>query len=155
MMPRTLLMRCDAVRRACLARGPWRSATTSFMRWKVRLISRSGTNSTSTRPVRAPGSTGLLDDEGGLGDLLRAAFDLYALEDDPEDALDVASKGEPEQRIPRCTRRLTFIHRDENDRERHVCYRALQHQNAIAFQARLRAALTASGISTRIPDRSC
>jgi hypothetical protein len=84
---------------------------------------------------------------------LRAAFDLYALEDNPEDALDVASKGEPEQRIPPLHGRLTFIHRDENDRERHVCYRALQHQNAIAFQARLRAALTASGISTRIPDR--
>ncbi|SFI46178.1 ATP-binding protein [Methylobacterium brachiatum] len=153
MMPRTLLMRCDAVRRACLARGTVEVCHdllhTETGQAKAPLENEFDLDAARTRA----GIDGLLDDEGGLGDLLRAAFDLYALEDDPEDALDVASKGEPEQRIPPLHGRLTFIHRDENDRERHVCYRALQHQNAIAFQARLRAALTASGISTRIPDR--
>ncbi|KNY19525.1 ATP-binding protein [Methylobacterium sp. ARG-1] len=153
MMPRTLLMRCDAVRRACLARGTVDVCHDLVHPGDKQVDPATGNEFDLDAARTRAALDGLLDDEGGLGDLLRAAFDLYALEDDPEDALDVASKGEPEQRIPPLHGRLTFIHRDENDRERHVCYRALQHQNAIAFQARLRAALTASGISTRIPDR--
>lgn len=154
MMPRTLLMRCDAFRRRCLAEGA---------------VSVCDSLGTAAPPPEAPPEeagfdlaaacraadiAGIRGDEDTwLGQLLRDTFDLYALEDDPDDTLDVASKGEPDQRIPPLHGRLIYIHRDENDRERHVCYRALQHQNAIAFQARLRAALTASGISARIPDR--
>lgn len=155
MTPRVLLMRCDAFRRRCLADG---TAT---------VCDSLGTPSTAATPPKAEKDFDLAaacaradiagirsDEDGWLGQVLRDAFDLYALEDDPDDALDVASKGEPDQKIPPLHGRLIFIHRDENDRERHVCYRALQHQNAIAFQARLRAALTASGISARIPDRA-
>ncbi|CAM2768686.1 helicase HerA domain-containing protein [Methylobacterium mesophilicum] len=154
MMPRTLLMRCDAFRRHCLAEGA---------------VSVCDSLGTAAPPPEAPPEeagfdlaaacraadiAGIRSDEDTwLGQLLRDTFDLYALEDDPDDTLDVASKGEADQRIPPLHGRLIYIHRDENDRERHVCYRALQHQNAIAFQARLRAALTASGISARIPDR--
>ncbi|MDP4025210.1 ATP-binding protein [Methylobacterium sp. NEAU 140] len=154
MMPRTLLMRCDAFRRACLARGAAEAChdLSSADPGPSPALTQDEFDLAAAR--RAADIGGLLDeDEGGLGELLRAAFNFYAVEDDPEDALDVASKGEPEQKIPPLHGRLTFIYRDENDRERHVCYRALQHRNAIAFQARLRAALTASGISTRIPDR--
>ncbi len=154
MMPRTLLMRCDAFRRQCLASGDVSVCES--------LVDKPG----SVAPPPPPAEFNLAaaaaqadiagirsDEDTWLGQLLRDTFDLYALEDDPDDDLDVASKGEPNQRIPPLHGRLIFIHREENDRERHVCYRALQHQNAIAFQARLRAALTASGISTRIPDR--
>ncbi|MEE8627721.1 MULTISPECIES: ATP-binding protein [Methylobacterium] len=151
--PRTLLMRCDAFRRACLAEGavvPCRDLTGQAPE----------RHEPAAPPFeldaarRAADLSGILDDEeAGLGELLRAAFDLYALEDDPHDAIDVVSKGEPEQRLPPLHGRLTFLHRDENDRERHVCYRALLQTHPIAFQARLRAALTASGISTRIPGR--
>ncbi|UHC13897.1 ATP-binding protein [Methylobacterium currus] len=154
MRPRTLLMNCDAFRRACLADG-------------VVTVCDSLTGS-DPKPELGPSPTiidldaarrdadlsGILDDEdAGLGEVLRTAFDLYALEDDPHDAIDVVSKGEPEQRLPPLHGRLTFLHRDENDRERHVCYRALLQQHPIAFQARLRAALTASGISAKIPGR--
>ncbi len=154
MRPRTLLMRCDAFRRGCLAEG-------------IVTVCDDLTGKASGTPAAKPASdfdldaarrnadiSGILDDEdAGLGELLRAAFDLYALEDDPHDAIDVVSKGEPEQRLPPLHGRLTFLHRDENDRERHVCYRALLQQHPIAFQARLRAALTASGISAKIPGR--
>ncbi|MGE8131813.1 helicase HerA domain-containing protein [Methylobacterium sp. NPDC080182] len=155
MMPRTLLMRCDAFRRSCLAEGA------------VSICDSLGTASPPQEGLpqdvgfdlaaacREADIAGIRSDEDTwLGQLLRDTFDLYALEDDPDDTLDVASKGEPDQRIPPLHGRLIYIHRNENDRERHVCYRALQHQNAIAFQARLRAALTASGISARIPDRA-
>ena len=154
MMPRSLLMKCDAFRRRCLASGEASVCQSLVDKVAVRVQ--------PPRPVGfdLPAAAGKADiagirgdDDTWLGQLLRDAFDLYALEDDPDDDLDVASKGEPDQKIPPLHGRLIFIHREENDRERHVCYRALQHQNAIAFQARLRAALTASGISTRISDR--
>ena len=154
MMPRTLLMRCDAFRRQCLASGEVSVCES--------LVDKSGYVAALSPAIEFDLSTAAAqadivgirrDDDTWLGELLRDTFDLYALEDDPDDDLDVASKGEPDQRIPPLHGRLIFIHREENDRERHVCYRALQHQNAIAFQARLKAALTASGISTRIPDR--
>ncbi|TGD95889.1 ATP-binding protein [Methylobacterium nonmethylotrophicum] len=155
MRPRTLLMRCDAFRRDCLGNG------------RVTVCDDLTHGSPVVIPPPEPeiefdldkarrnaDLSGILDDEdAGLGELLRAAFDLYALEDDPHDAIDVVSKGEPEQKLPPLHGRLTFLHRDENDRERHVCYRALLQQHPIAFQARLRAALTASGISAKIPGR--
>ncbi|AWN52644.1 ATP-binding protein [Methylobacterium sp. 17Sr1-1] len=154
MRPRTLLMRCDAFRRDCLAEG-----TVAVCDNLIESNSGSGPT-VVTDPFdleearRNADITGILDDEdAGLGELLRTAFDLYALEDDPHDAVDVVSKGEPEQRLPPLHGRLTFLHRDENDRERHVCYRALLQPHPIAFQARLRAALTASGISAKIPGR--
>jgi hypothetical protein len=154
MRPRTLLMRCDAFRRDCLADGTVTVCDDLTGR---------DTGIQTPAPVpdfdldearRNADISGILDDEdAGLGELLRTAFDLYALEDDPHDAIDVVSKGEPEQKLPPLHGRLTFLHRDENDRERHVCYRALLQVHPIAFQARLRAALTASGISARIPGR--
>ncbi|GJE61008.1 helicase HerA domain-containing protein [Methylobacterium trifolii] len=154
MMPRTLLMRCDAFRRQCLAADAITVCDT-LIRVAVPSLSEPPPSEFDLDAAcRDADITQIRSDEDiWLGQLLRDAFDLYALEDDPDDALEVASKGEPDQKIPPLHGRLIFIHRDENDRERHVCYRALQHQNAIAFQARLRAALTASGISARIPDR--
>ncbi|WP_232630203.1 ATP-binding protein [Methylobacterium sp. Leaf118] len=153
MMPRTILMRCDAFRRDCLARGE-ATECPSLIETTPPKSGPKVENFDLAAEKRAVAIDGLLaDDENTLGEVLRAAFDLYAVEDDPDDAIDIASKGEPEQKIPPLHGRLTFIHRNENDRERHVCYRALPQQNAIAFQARLRAALTASGISTRIPGR--
>ncbi|MFG5119881.1 helicase HerA domain-containing protein [Methylorubrum sp. POS3] len=155
MMPRTLLMRCDAFRRRCLAAG-----TVSICNSLVETAGAAAPPPPTAEfdlaaaCERADIAHIRSDEDHWLGQVLRDAFDLYALEDDPDDALDVASKGEPDQKIPPLHGRLIFIHRDQNDRERHVCYRALQHQNAIAFQARLRAALTASGISARIPDRA-
>ncbi|MCJ2038586.1 DUF87 domain-containing protein [Methylobacterium sp. J-059] len=154
MMPRTILMRCDAFRRACLAEG--RVSLCDDLTGRIEKVDRDTSETLfNLAGAKARAEIGdLLDGEDdALAEVLRAAFDLYALEDDPDDALDVASKGEPEQRIPPLHGRLTLTHRDENDRERHVCYRALLHQNAIAFQARLRAALTASGISARMPGR--
>ena len=92
-------------------------------------------------------------DDSALGQLLVDAFDLYVRQLDPDEDVDVESKADPAKKIPPLHGRLTFTYHRENDRERHFCFRALEHTNAVAFQARLRAALTASGISSRIPDR--
>ncbi len=154
-MPRLLLMRCDAFRRDCLARGK-----------VVECPSLLGDTQTSPPPPidsegfnleaakhRAEIPDASAVEDAPLGRLLRDAFDLYALETPPREDTDVASKGDPEQRIPPLHGRLTFTYHTENDRERHVCYRALPQTNAIAFGARLRAALTSSGISAKIAGR--
>ncbi|SFU62794.1 AAA-like domain-containing protein [Methylobacterium sp. 174MFSha1.1] len=154
MRPRTLLMRCDAFRRDCLTGGAVTICNDLTDALPKPLADNPFSDFDLDAARRTADITGILDDEdAGLGELLRTAFDLYALEDDPHDAIDVVSKGEPEQKLPPLHGRLTFLHRDENDRERHVCYRALLQPHPIAFQARLRAALTASGISSRIPGR--
>ncbi len=154
MRPRTLLMRCDAFRRDCLANGSV-TVCNDLIEPNNNSGKKGGSGPFDLEDARRKADiSDILDDEdAGLGELLRAAFDLYALEDDPHDAIDVVSKGEPEQKLPPLHGRLTFLHRDENDRERHVCYRALLQPHPIAFQARLRAALTASGISSKIPGR--
>ncbi|HSC85922.1 MAG TPA: AAA family ATPase [Polyangiaceae bacterium] len=49
--------------------------------------------------------------------------------------------------------RLRLIFRDEGDRERHYAFRFIQSTNARAFQTRLKAALTGSGIAQELPFR--
>jgi hypothetical protein len=49
--------------------------------------------------------------------------------------------------------RLRLIYRKEGDREKHYCFRALQRSNAIAYQNRLKAAMTAAGIDRNLEFR--
>ena len=154
-MPRILLMRCDAFRRECLARGEVKECRDLI--GEPPAPSPPPIDGDDFDLAAARLSAEIPDAEAvedtPLGRLLRDAFDLYALETPPREDTDVASKGDPEQRIPPLHGRLTFTYHAENDRERHVCYRGLPQTNAIAFGARLRAALTSSGISSNIKGR--
>lgn len=49
--------------------------------------------------------------------------------------------------------RVRLIFHDENDREKHLCLRTLQRINAKAYQTRLKAAMTASGIDRSLSFR--
>ncbi|MBC7577142.1 MAG: ATP-binding protein [Tardiphaga sp.] len=157
--PRTILMRCDAHRKQCLELG------------RVVPCDSLGEDPTRVHPARpaAGDSYGaafsdaaaaadideLLDDknDGKLGMLLRDAFDLYVKQIPPHDDYDVVAKTDPGQKTPPLHGRLTFIDHRANDSERHFCFRALQHSNAVALCARFRAALTASGIAANVPHR--
>ncbi len=154
-MPRLLLMRCDAFRRDCIAKGVVTECNDLVGEPPpppVPAIESDDFNVAAARH-RAEIPDAAAVEDAPLGRLLRDAFDLYAMETPPRDDTDVASKGDPEQRIPPLHGRLTFTYHAENDRERHVCYRGLPQTNAIAFGARLRAALTSSGISSQIAGR--
>jgi hypothetical protein len=157
MAPRQILMACDLHRRRCLAAGA------------VALCDSFLTEGASAAPVQTPGSfdqayraaqdvaqlDGLLDetDDGAIGQVLRAAFQLYTKQIAPRDSVDVVSEGDPARHKPPLHGRLTFTFHDESDREDHTCFRAIEHAHAIAFSTRLRAAITASGIATGIPGR--
>ena len=158
MTPRIILMRCDAFRRQCVEKE------------RVDICDSLTGAPTTHQPPPPPINSFAADlarlrdaadidgmiaagDDSALGQLLVDAFDLYVRQLDPDEAVGAESKADPAKKIPPLHGRLTFTYHREHDRERHFCFRALEHTNAVAFQARLRAALTASGISSRIPDR--
>jgi hypothetical protein len=157
MMPRTILMRCDAFRRACLEKGNVKICDTLIdVSPPAQAITPStGFDAERARLGKVVNLSGLIHagDDAELGKLLRDMVDLYVRQIELTEAVDIVSKGHPAQKIPPLHGRLTFIYHEQNDRERHFCFRALEHTHAISFQARLRAALTASGISSQIPDR--
>jgi hypothetical protein len=69
------------------------------------------------------------------------------------DTLDAGVKPDPDRKKPSLHARISFTFHSEGDREQHYCFRILGHTNAIAFQARMRAAMTASGIDTALKFR--
>ncbi|MEW5723127.1 MAG: ATPase, partial [Thermodesulfobacteriota bacterium] len=99
---------------------------------------------------RAAPINGLLDetrDDDLLGPVLQAAGRALVLENPlPEDvdpAVDTDFPGGKSYRPLHV--RVRLIYRLENDREEHLCLRAIQKKNALAYQNRLQAALTFSG----------
>jgi hypothetical protein len=155
MTPRTILMRCNDYRKRCLAAqmvlpcddllGEPHSPITPK-------VEASHLDRTFVSAKDAADLTGLLDEknDGKLGMLLRDTFDLYAKQIPPHDDYDVVSRADPAQKMPPLHGRLTLIDHTANDTERHYCFRALQHSNAVALCARFKAALTASGIAARL-----
>ena len=69
------------------------------------------------------------------------------------DAIDAVVQPDPDRTKPSLHARLSFTFHNEGDREQHYCFRLLGHTNAIAFQSRLKAAMTASGIDAALKFR--
>src|SRR5207248_4158302 len=103
---------------------------------------RDGFDGKFSAAAAAAALNGLLDDkdDGKLGMLLRDAFDLYAEQIPPHVDYEVVPKTDPGQKTPPLHGRLTFVDHRANDHERHFCFRALQHSNAVALCSRFRAA---------------
>lgn len=94
-----------------------------------------------------------LHDDERLGPLLQAACRCLIREWALPVGVDAGVEtdfGNP--KLPPLHARLRLIQASD-DTERHLCLRALQRDNATAFQTRLQAALTASGISSDLPFR--
>lgn len=92
------------------------------------------------------------DEDRPLGDLLVSAIDLFVLQTATPDDVDLAVDAETSRRPP-LHGRLIFTYHREGDRERHYCFRAISHSNAIAFSTRLKAAMTASGVDRALNFR--
>lgn len=159
MTPRTVLMRCDEHRKRCLAENkimPCDTLAGSATPVGGGALSEfNGFDNVLAAGIAAANLDGLLDDkdDGKLGMLLRDALELYAKQIPLHDDYDVVSKADPAQKTPPLHGRLTFIDHLANDRDRHFCFRVLQHSNAVALCSRFKAALTASGIAASIPHR--
>jgi hypothetical protein len=159
MTPRAILVRCDEHRKRCVAEGKIVTCDTLSEGPAIQEVSEpadcSGLDEKFSAAAAAADLNGLLDekDDGRLGMLLRDVFDLYAKQIPHDDNYEVVSKADPAQKTPPLHGRLIFIDHGAEDRERHFCFRALQHSNAVALCSRFRAALTASGVSAKIAER--
>jgi len=157
LLPRSILMRCDDHRRLCIAEG--------------RVLESLALDAVATTPVTVATASSLdtefdelkkqarlaelqdHPDESHLRDLLTDVLGIYIKEVGVPEDVDAFVQGDPDIKRPSLHARLTFCFRSEGDREQHYCFRVLGHANAIAFQARLRAAMTASGIDRALPFR--
>lgn len=88
-----------------------------------------------------------------LRDLFDGTLRLFQKHLELPNDIDVMVQRDPDQKRPSLHGRLSFIFRSEGDREQHYCFRIIGHNNAIAFQSRLKAAMTASGIDTALKFR--
>ncbi|WP_437924641.1 hypothetical protein WMF37_37310 [Sorangium sp. So ce291] len=169
--PRDLLRRCEQHRRKCLDEErvieltsfvaedtPPRStkvvpelseATLHEYKWLDAELERLRTSVKIPKGVTEP------DGEDELGDLLLAGCEIVVAEQtrDPDVEIVIDAESGNQRNYPALHARVRQIFTAHHDRERHLCLRALSRDNAIAFQARLTAAVTASGIDRQIEFR--
>jgi hypothetical protein len=154
--PRELLMKCDEHRRRCLAAGEI-SELDSFLT----SVAEPPQEPPDLDPMFAAEKARaaiepLLDPDREdelycrlLLDMLR----LYVRQSPVVAGIDAVVDGDLEQKRPALHGRLRYIYLRESGREEHFSFRAINHDNALAFQTRLKAAVTASGIDRDLPFR--
>jgi hypothetical protein len=154
--PRQLLKGCDDHRQHCMAAGRILICTTFDNAQPLPAAPPpTGLDDAFNRELRGASIDGLLDpaNEDRLRELIADVLNVYTGHLELPADIDVVSQPDPDQRRPSLHGRLTFIFRSEGDREQHFCFRVLVHTNAIAFQSRLRAAMTASGVDRALKFR--
>ncbi|MDD8027649.1 MAG: ATP-binding protein, partial [Acidobacteriota bacterium] len=93
-------------------------------------------------------------EDGLLESLLRSACYCLIRENDlPRNVDALLDVDFPGGRVRPLHARIRLVFRDENDREEHCCLRAIERKNAVAFQARLKAAMTGAGIDRSLKFR--
>lgn len=156
--PRKLLKACEEHRRRCIGDGKVAvcetfEATAAPVRPSD---ATSGANALDVRfasALKTATLSGVLTNEDRFRDLLDTTLRLFEKHLDLPDDIDVAVQRDPDQKRPSLHGRLSFTFHSEGDREQHYCFRILGHDNALAFQSRLKAAMTASGIDRALKFR--
>ena len=99
--------------------------------------------------------SGLLDQdkEDQFSKLLLDVLDLYLRHLGLSEDIEGFVQADPDQKRPSLHGRLSFTFHNEGDREQHYCFRILGHTHATAFQSRLKAAMTASGVDRALKFR--
>ncbi len=163
--PRDLLRRCERHRRRCTDEGQ----VSEFSTFAIVEPPRVPTPAPNPREfdsldtelkrlrtsIKIPRYVPEPDGEAGLGRLLLVGCEFVVAEQahDPDVAFSFDADSGSGRGYPSLHARIRQIFHAENDRERHLCLRALWKDNPIAFQARLTAALTASGIDRQLEFR--
>jgi hypothetical protein len=156
MLPRDLLIRCREHVQRCLAEG----AITELARFRADAASPEVETDTDfdarlrTLAADLPADDlPEVDDAAGFRRLLFDVLHCRGLETDPAGTIAFAIDGDPDRDDPPLHARFRLIDRADGDREIHHCFRVLPHTQARAFQGRLKAAMTASGIDMALPFR--
>jgi len=156
--PRELLKVCDEHRQSCVAQGKVMECESFRPGEQYADPSPQDTerfDQAYADELKTATVDGLMASEGEnqLRDLLDAALRLIAKHFDLPDDIDVAVQRDPDQKRPALHGRLSFTLRSEGNREQHYCFLSLAHSNALVFQSRLKAAMTASGIDQSLKFR--
>jgi Helicase HerA, central domain len=156
--PRQLLKACETHRQQCIAEGKVTDCVTFALSEPPPKPSGAETDAFDqmyTNELKSASVPSLIGTEGEawLRELLDETLRLFERHLDLPDDIDSEVQQDPDQKRPSLHGRLSFTFHDEGDRERHYCFRILDHTNAIAFQSRLKAAMTASGIDTALKFR--
>ncbi|MCW2318423.1 hypothetical protein M2322_003992 [Rhodoblastus acidophilus] len=93
------------------------------------------------------------DDHWALAQCLRETLEIYAGQLALPEAADVVVAALANDKRPALHARLTFIFHDQDELEKHYCFRAIGQSSALAVQPRLRAAMTDSGIDKKLSFR--
>ena len=157
-LPRELLRRCDAHIQHCLTNNSV-SELTAFDGAGPEPAPPPPTDAIEAKfnELREKASIDDFRDPSKGANLLSAvlldALRCYVLQSELPDDVDLLVEDDPRKRRPALHARLRRVFLNEGGREVHHCFRAIPHSNAIAFQARLRAAMTAAGIDLALPFR--
>jgi hypothetical protein len=156
--PRELLRVCDEHRQCCLSQGKVIECET--LRSDEQWVQPSAPeieqfDQTYVEEIKKATVDGLLDSdrENDLRELIDAVLRLLPKHFNLPENIDVVVQRDPDQKRPSLHGRLSFTFRDQGDREQHYCFLGLGHTNAFAFQSRLKAAMTASGIDKALKFR--
>ena len=156
--PRQLLKACEDHRQRCTSAGKVIELGTFDTTVTVRVEQKpdtTGLDDIFENKLRAATTIGLMDAEGEdrLRELLDGTLRLLEKHLDLPDDINSVVQRDPDQKRPSLHGRLSFTFRSEGDREQHYCFRIIGHTHATAFQSRLKAAMTASGIDTALKFR--
>ncbi len=156
--PRAILMRCHEHQEACLAEARLRECGSLAI--APPRVSATAAPSGETAALdeafaraRAEAAPVAFDDEETVGALVSQACELYLRHLSLPETIDGESSPDPNPRSPALHAKLVFVFHDEDDRQRRWGFRAIEQDNPIAFQSRLRAAMTASGVDANLKWR--
>jgi hypothetical protein len=158
LLPRQILIRCQAHRQRCTAAEKVMECTSLGELAPPTPLPQASTgiDQSYRQAIASSEISGLLQKESEdttTCDLLIQTCELLLRHFTVPDVIDANVKPDPNRRKPSLHARLSFTFREEGDREQQYCFRILSHTNAIAFQSRLKAAMTASGIDIALKFR--
>ncbi len=159
--PRRILQRCHQHRDTCLAEKQVWELDTIEGGGQVTIVDIHDFHKLDKALQAAKGQvdpTILLDEKHEdeyLGKLIKLICHWLIVENPTPDSIDTTIDTEfgGGNRTHPLHARLRLIFRDERDREQHLSLRSLQHKNPLAYQSRLKAALSESGIDRSLSFR--
>ena len=158
--PRQILQRCSQHRDYCISREDI-AELHSFVEDKSRTIKEIDFSSIEDAFNQAKQQVDLdraveeTHEDDILGQWLKTASACLVQENPTADNIDVSSEDSfpGDRTYSQLHARIRLIYRDQSDREKHLCLRALQRSHHGAYRARLKAAMTTSGIDHALSFR--
>jgi hypothetical protein len=156
--PRDILIDCAAHRDQCVAAGAVRELVRFSSAVDPAVASRAdAVQQRFAKLFDSVGTEGLISDGGEderLGELVANACVCAVRERPPARELDLVPEVDfPGEPAPALHARLRIVEHDQSEREKHYCFRVLNRSNPVAFQNRVRLAMTSSGIDADLTFR--